>query len=136
LNRTVGRAHSVGVPIPDALRFACMDCGSRQSGAGNCSKCGEGPVLDLRDSEVRLTLVENDDRRRSRRDHRMILVSIPIALATFGGLCLVPGFTLVFWAIPGPMFLKFIFGIAAGGFAISRLLLRLFPVKQHFRDLA
>ena len=120
---------------PDPLRYACMDCGSRQAAAGDCSKCGKGPLMDLRDREVRLALVDDDDRRRSKRDRQMIAVSIPIALGAFGVLCLVPGFTLIFWALPGPLFVKFIAAVSAGAYGLSRLLLRVFPVRQHFQDL-
>jgi hypothetical protein len=132
----VSPGHSAAVNASDPLRFACMDCGSRQAAAGDCSKCGKGPVMDLSDGEVRLALVDDDDRRRSGRDRRMVVVSIPIALATFGLLCLVPGFTVLFWALPGPFLIKFIAGVSAGAYGISRLLLRLFPVRQHFKDLA
>jgi hypothetical protein len=113
-----------------------MDCGSRQAAAGDCTKCGKGPVMDLKDREVRLALVDDDDRRRSHRDRRMVVVAIPIALATFGLLCLIPGFTVLFWALPGPLFIKFIAGISAGAYGISRLLVRWFPARQHFKDLA
>ena len=37
----------------DAERFACTDCGARSATDGDCEHCGEGPLMDLDDAEVR-----------------------------------------------------------------------------------
>lgn len=66
--------------------FVCMDCAGRQPSAGECARCGNGPMLDARDPDVRNTLLEDDERRGRKREGLVIgasvLTAIPIVVGT------------------------------------------------------
>lgn len=117
-------------------RFACIDCGGRSSSPGRCPSCGQEPLLDLQDREVRLALAEEDRRRRSAQDSRMVLVSVGVVVPTGLVLAFVPGFWTLLSLVSAPPVLTFVLTLSAGAFGLSRVLLRLFPAKTRFSDLA
>jgi hypothetical protein len=60
--------------------YACSDCGVRQAGAGDCGSCGNGPVLDLRNSNVPARLIEQDLQLKLARQNRQRILSVGVAL--------------------------------------------------------
>lgn len=115
--------------------FICMDCGKQAADGGRCTGCGEDPLLDLRDPEVRMALMDDDERRLQKRDHQMILIAVPIAMVIFGALMLLSPFRWLMTSVEinaGPVALRIVLTMALMGYGISRLLLRLFPTPQRF----
>ena len=67
--------------------WVCMDCAARNDAAGDCARCGEGPLVDAREALVRKTLQDQDGelgRKRSR-----MLIGAAAALGSVFGLPLV-----------------------------------------------
>ncbi len=118
------------------LRYVCFDCGQRQPGPGRCPGCGDSPLLDLEDGGVRIALEDDDFRRRTERDRTFTALCVPVALVLGVSLLFVPGFTTLLGLVPGPNFLKIIFGMAGMGYGLSRLLLMVFPPRLRFPYLA
>jgi hypothetical protein len=101
----------------DSLRMACIDCGHRFDAGAECLKCKNGPLLDLQNPDVRQSLLQEDDERRSKRRSQAIWASVPIAGLAMG--LLQAGFIGVM--IGG-----------AVGYGCSLLLAKIFPAKQLF----
>src|SRR5256885_10809958 len=102
----------------DDLPLSCIDCGGRHAAQSRCSACNaDGPLMDLRDPNVRAELVGEDDRARTKRRYLMIWPAVPFA-------------AVITWLL-GCGVLGFVAGGAAG-YGISLLLLKLFPAKQRF----
>ncbi len=78
-------------PQEARIDHACADCGWR-GGPGSCANCGEGPVLDLRDTEVVIALLKDDEARNSRRQ-----ATLRGWAAVFG---MVAGLLLLFFVYP------------------------------------
>lgn len=72
----------------DPARFACTDCGARSATDGDCGRCGEGPLVDLDDPEVREALRKEDESRAEKHQGKLRQIAIVagivsgIALAT------------------------------------------------------
>ena len=122
--------------MDSAAHFACSDCGHRvPDNAGDCPRCGNGPLLDLRLDLVRHTLREEDDRRREKVVQRGIWVGVPIGIISV----LAVAFTVpdVIRAIPIPIPLGFrvILLMCLVAWGASRAFVRLFPAQRRFPDL-
>lgn len=107
-----------------------MDCGERLDTGGDCAACGKGPLLDLRDPEVRRTLVEDDDRRARKREGLVIGAAVLVAIPAVVGLEL---------AIPLLARVLYAFGClgelgacAALAVALWQLGRRLWPARRRF----
>ncbi len=61
-------------------QYACSDCGHRQADLGNCTKCGEGPLLALASSGTAEMLIEQDRVRAERSRSRALWISLPIGV--------------------------------------------------------
>lgn len=70
----------------DAERFACTDCGARSATDGDCPRCGEGPLMDLDDPDVREALRKEDEGRVER--HRGKLRHVAITVGIVAGIAL------------------------------------------------
>lgn len=118
-------------------RYACSDCGQRQPEAGNCSACGEGPVLDL-DAAGTIEILQQQDRTRADRRRSIALwVALPAGMVTgavFAGL--LPN---VLAAIPLPipfsLPIKVVVLMILVTLAIMQIILRAFPANLWFQDL-
>jgi hypothetical protein len=114
--------------------YVCMDCGSRAQVDEPCAKCRE-PRLDLRQSAVKLACLDDDDRRRARREQRLLWASIPLALAVVAlaqevlgeYAALVPGLSGFLGYIAWGIVLSFVFWKA---------LAKIFPAERRFPYLA
>jgi hypothetical protein len=111
-----------------------MDCGSRADTDAPCERCQE-PRLDLRKAEVKLACLEDDERRRSAREQRLLWISIPIALVLVEVLQELLGE----WAALVPL-LKGFFGFIVWGIVLAlglwKGLGRVFPAERRFPYLA
>jgi ribosomal protein L40E len=103
--------------------WICMDCAARNAGAGNCARCGEGPLLDLRDAQVRGALHQQDEERGRAKSRKLLAVAAAIGA--------VLGFPIVFTlgAIIG------LLGVVAFGGLIFLVLRAVFPYKPRFADI-
>jgi hypothetical protein len=115
----------------DAGAWACSDCGARWDEKGDCRGCGQGPLVDLRESNVRDALVEEDRRRAERRSQRMLVVAIGLILSAWllGGLV---SFAILLAPLARPGGLLFIALLAVGAMGLRKLLAALFPAKPRF----
>jgi hypothetical protein len=100
--------------------WICMDCATVGANPGNCTACGEGPLLDLRDPQVRVTLRQQDAERSRQRNGRLLVAASAIAA--------VLGFPLVF-VLGTVVGVLAVIGLGAGGYALLRLLL---PYRARF----
>ena len=73
----------------DAERFACTDCGARSATDGDCEHCGEGPLMDLDDAEVREALRKEDEGRAEKHRGRLRQIAIVVGIVTGIGLATV-----------------------------------------------
>lgn len=71
--------------------FACTDCGQRQDAPGTCSRCSHEPVLDLASPDTVDLLYDIETRLRMRRESRIRIGAVAIAV----------GFVLALWTVPG-----------------------------------
>ncbi|MFN3202073.1 MAG: hypothetical protein ACE366_26945 [Bradymonadia bacterium] len=114
--------------------YACSECGVRQEGPGECPE-GHGPLLDLSDDEIRVMLVEEEDRQAMRRTQKMVAVAMPLGLGTLWMLEYIPGFTKIVNFVP---FVPFA-GLIIWAICLTALWLfilgKAFPFKRHFADL-
>ena len=100
-----------------------MDCAARNTAPGNCTHCGEGPLLDLRDSLVRTTLRQQDLEAGRKKIQKL--------MGAAGALGAFIGFPLV-------LFLGEFVGLAAAvgvGALILFALKAMFPYRPRFPDL-
>lgn len=81
----------MGTPIDDSP-FVCMDCARRQPDSGDCRACGNGPVLDSRDRDVRQTLHDDDDKRARKREGAIVGVSVLLGVGGWFGAAFVSDF--------------------------------------------
>ncbi len=65
---------------PQEGLFVCMDCGARATAAGECGACGQGPLLDASKPDIRLWLLEEDERRRQERDRKLLWPSVLLSM--------------------------------------------------------
>jgi hypothetical protein len=111
-----------------------MDCGSRASTEEPCARCRE-PRLDLRKSAVKLACLDDDDRRKAKREQRLLWASIPLALVSVALAQQVLGEYAVL--IPG---LSGFLGYIIWGIVLSlgawKGLGKLFPAERRFPYLA
>jgi hypothetical protein len=101
--------------------WVCMDCAARNPNPGNCVSCGQGPLLDARDAQVRTTLVQQDS--EGARARQRTLMMIAAATTTVVG---APVF--FFLGLIGPLMAV---GLGAATYGILRAA---FPYKQRFSD--
>ncbi len=80
--------------------FACPECGHRQDGAGACGRCGNDPTLDLDKRDTVDLLFDIDQRLRMRRETRIRLGSVAIAVGLILSLWTVPGY----WSLRGRVY--------------------------------
>jgi hypothetical protein len=100
-----------------------MDCGGRYGAAGDCKPCRSGPLVDVRDANVREGCIEKDDRIRERHNYRLYAIAFtPVFTAAVVTAAL---FNYAFGAV--------VFGIGSViGTGIQRALVAMFPPKQLF----
>ena len=119
-----------------ASPFACSDCGQRSvAGGDTCARCGNGPLLDLRQDLVRQTLREEDDRRRERTAQRGIWVGVPIGIVSMLALAFTAPAVIKAIPIPLPVAFRVIVLMCLVAWGASRLYVRLFPAERRFPDL-
>lgn len=116
---------------PSAQRFVCSDCGVENAAAGDCAKCGQGPLVDAAQEDVRQWLLDEDAGRRQRRESRLLGVSIGVTLALFYGIAL-SGTVKLFGALWSPQGIILTIVVALG---LWRLLALVFPAKPRFAHL-
>jgi hypothetical protein len=104
--------------MPD--HWICMDCAMLGPNGGDCAACGEGPLLDLRDSQVRVTLRQQDAERSRQRNGKLLVIASAIAA--------VMGFPIVF-VLGTVIGVGAAIGLGAGGYALLRLV---FPYRARF----
>lgn len=109
-----------------------MKCGARQEGNGACRVCGDDPVLDVHDPNVRSMLVEDDQTRLSRRNDRVRIASVPVSMVVVGG-ALAAG--LGAYLPPGPFFSYWIGSMIAFALGLMKLVDVVSPFKPMFDDL-
>jgi hypothetical protein len=107
----------------DASPWICMDCSARNAAGGDCGSCGQGPLLDVRDAQVRATLLQQDAERGLKRGRTLIVVA--------AGVAAVLGFPLVF-VLGQFVGLAAVVGLGALVYAGLRMAL---PYKPRFADL-
>ncbi|HEY1954414.1 MAG TPA: hypothetical protein VGH28_02360 [Polyangiaceae bacterium] len=110
------------MPAFEGPPWVCMDCAARNDAAGNCARCGEGPLVDARDALVRKTLRDQDDERGRKRSRTLIVAAAAIG-SIFGLPCL-----LLFGEVLG---LVVVVLLAAGIYGVLRLT---FSLKPRFGD--
>jgi hypothetical protein len=109
-----------------------MKCGARQTASGSCSACGDDPVLDVHDPNVRSMLLDDDQTRRSNRNDRVRIASVPVSMLVVGG-TLAAGAGAYFPA--GPFFSYWIGSMIAFALGIMKLVDIVSPFKPKFDDL-
>lgn len=68
---------SENTPFPSIKgRYFCENCTGRYEQSGDCPKCEDEPLLDLGDENVRLMLVEMDEKSQSRRYKLLLTIAI------------------------------------------------------------
>ena len=118
-------------------QYACSDCGHRQDDLCNCTKCGEGPLLDLASSGTAEMLIEQDRQRAERSRSRALWISLPIGMAV-GGLfagVLPQVLALIPLPIPFALPIKVIVLMVLVTLAFMQAIVRLLPPKQWWQDL-
>lgn len=114
--------------------YACAECGLRTESPGECPE-GHGPLLDLSDDDIRLMLVEEEDRDAMRRTRKMIFLAMPLGLVSLWMIEHLPA---------ARKFVNFIPFIPFGGTIIWAIGLtalwlfilgKVFPFKRKFADL-
>ena len=118
---------------PSLTVWACSDCGAANAAKGNCSRCGEGPLLDARQPRVRDELWKTDERTMRRRNSRILpFIILLVTGGTLGTLWQVaPEFLLglVFSPIPALMLVAM---LAFTSFMLWKAMCALFPAKRRF----
>ncbi len=114
------------------MRWACMKCGARQAASDACNACGDDPVLDVHEPNVRSMLVEHDQTRRSRRNDRVRVASAPVSMVVIGGI-LAAGVGAYF--PPGPFLSYWIGSMIVFALGLMKLCDIVSPFKPKFDDL-
>jgi hypothetical protein len=107
----------------EGTTWICMDCGARNPSSGSCSACGQGPLLDARDPQVRSALALQDGERLRKRSRLLMGVA--------AGIAAVVGFPLVF-LLGQFVGLVAVVSLGAGVYAVLRLA---FPYRSRIADL-
>ncbi|HEY3351767.1 MAG TPA: hypothetical protein VGQ83_00840 [Polyangia bacterium] len=116
---------------PDALPFICAACGHRAAAPGDCPRCPENPLLDLRKPEVLEILEDIDSRLRRRRDQQCVWLGVGISIPLVLALAAIPAFRLVMTLIRMNHWIGYLALITLTAFGISRLALKLFPAPRR-----
>ena len=116
--------------------FVCADCGKRSAKSGDCSACGEGPLLDAADPSVLTALREADVQRRLKRERLLRWLAIPVAVVPVLALVATAPFVLDLVPLPIPFGnpIKVLVAMTLAAFGVSKALGRLFPAKALFSD--
>jgi hypothetical protein len=101
--------------------WLCMDCAATNPNPGDCASCGQGPLLDAGDPQVRAALVQRDS--EGARARQRTLMMIAAATTTVVG---APVFFIL--GLIGPLMAV---GVGAATYAILRAV---FPYKRRFPD--
>jgi len=107
----------------DAAPWICMDCSAHNAAPGDCPKCGEGPLVDVREPQVRAALVQQDSEHSLKRARMLTVIA--------AGVAAVCGFPIVFMlgAFVG---LAAVVGLGALVYAALRIV---FPYTPRFTKL-
>jgi hypothetical protein len=110
------------------MKFACADCGAANERAGQCTICGEGPLLDASKADVCELLAREDERAIRRRAWQLLPPAIVLTLAlSAGGVAIIdPELLIWFLTEKGAALL------IVATFGVWRLLVRLLPRKPRF----
>lgn len=109
--------------------LACPECGHRQSAGDRCGACNYDGLLDLANARHVELLHDIDRRRRDKRNDRVRLASVGLAMAIVFALWLVPGY----WHLRGrvypglPLLADQFALMIALAYGLSKLLERLAP---------
>lgn len=113
--------------------WTCSDCGAANAAKGNCSRCGEGPLLDARLPRVRDELWKTDERNVRRRNGRILPFMILLVTGgTLGTLWQVARDFLLaslFDPIPGLMMVAM---LSFTSFMLWKAVCAVFPAKRRF----
>jgi hypothetical protein len=84
----------------EAAPWVCSECGNCQESGGACAACGEDPLVDAREADVRELLREMDQRRKDRFEGRTLWIAIPFGIAL--PVVILASFPLIFDLVPAP----------------------------------
>ncbi|MCA9557774.1 MAG: hypothetical protein H6704_17530 [Myxococcales bacterium] len=136
LHRALGRKANADAPAvaPAPGDFACGTCSARYAAVGTCTTCRDEPLLDLRDGDIRLMLVEDDDRRVLGRQRTLLVGAIPFGVAaTIAAGEFVPGASAMIKSLPfGFGFILSSVGLTMG---LAGLAGRKLSIRRRFPDL-
>ncbi len=110
-----------------AVPWTCFECGQCAGSQGACTRCGQTPLLDARDPEIRQGMLHDDELTAAKHDRKMVVLSI-VGAVVVG---VVISLFVPFWmtSLQGIIFL------AGTAFGVSRLLVHKFPARQRFGHL-
>lgn len=109
--------------------YVCPGCASRFDEPGECPRCPDEPLLDIRDKQVRFLLRDIDTRRRDKRETIAHWSAVPIGMV-LGVLLLVVTPSELYAILPGPRGVYYVGAFimpAAGAFFLLARLLRPAP---------
>jgi ribosomal protein L40E len=108
--------------VRNVTTWICLDCAARNPAPGDCASCHRGPLLDARDQQVRVALVQQDSQRAQARQRTLIVVAAGVTTIVGAPVFFLLGFLV------GP-----VLAIAAG--AVTYLVLRAaFPYRPRFAE--
>src|SRR5207247_2393452 len=84
----------------EVLDWVCARCGHRQAHDDDCTACRQDVTLDLRRPQVRELLEKNEQRAHERREGRIRLASVSLALAIVIGAWFIPHY----WDLRGSIY--------------------------------
>lgn len=136
LHRALGRRANAQPAVAAAAPgdFACGTCAARFASNGTCTTCRDEPLLDLRDGDVRLMLVDDDDRRVQGRQRTLLVGAIPFGVAaTIAAGEFVPGASAMIKSLPFGF--GFILSSVALTMGLAGLAGRKLSIRRRFPDL-
>jgi hypothetical protein len=114
----------------DGAPWVCSECGGRQETAGACAACGEDPLVDAREAEMRELLREMDLRRKDRFERRTLWIAIPFGIVL--PVLVLASLPVIFDLVPAPPLLTVVGSMIGVTLVVWIGLRKLFKPKVRF----
>lgn len=115
-------------PQAAAPMWVCSDCGVVNQAPGDCTTCGQGPLLDAARPEVREMLLDDDVKRRNAQRQRLLWLTVVVMVSLYFGGCMMGSMKLAATLAS----LQGVFTLVILSFGVWFVLQKVFPAKGRF----
>jgi hypothetical protein len=116
--------------------WVCMLCGYRADADGECAGCKKGPLLDIRQEQVRELISDHEGRMRRRREGAFLWVGVAfgiLAVLVMWDFAFYRKLRRAFFALP--FFIDQVLLMAAFAYAAQVLLSKVLPFRSRFPEI-